>query len=268
LYVDTIWLNGNSGSPAIIAEVFEATEDADLRAVPVVRPTYDDSSLEQLREIIAGNERGCLLRITPQTLNTPAVIDSVIEALDVSLDKVDLLLDYRQNAMSLPNNVPHIPHVADWRLFIAASGVFPVSLTNLPLHQWHEIQRFDWSSWQTGINANLARKPIYSDYTMRPPGAPADFGEPSVNLRYTLDDHWRVQVGGKHKDGAAPQIHGMCDELIATPEYSGADFSAGDGEIERIANEPDETGGPTQWLQWCVSHHIEYVVQQLAPDDV
>jgi len=101
---------------------------------------------------------------------------------------------------------------------------------------------------------------------MRPPGAPADFGDPRVNLRYTLEDHWRVQVGGKHKEGAAPEIHAMCDQLRETAEYFGEGFSRGDEEIDRIADDPEETGGPTQWLQWCVSHHIESVVQQLWHD--
>ena len=151
----------NAGSPAIIENVFQAMQDVELKAIPVVRPTYDDSSLEQLQAIVSENGRGCLLRITPQTLNTPAIIDSVIEALSVSPDEVDLLLDYRQNAMLLPNHVPTIPHLADWHLFIAASGVFPGSLASLPLHQWHELPRHDFSSWQTGVKARLKRKPIY-----------------------------------------------------------------------------------------------------------
>jgi hypothetical protein len=264
-YIDTIWLNGSSGNPAIIANVFQAAEAADLRAMPVVRPTYDDASLEQLRAIVSENERGCLLRITPQTLNTPPVIDSVLETLDVSPDEVDLLLDYRQNAMLLPTHVPLIPHLADWNRFIAASGVFPVSLANLPLHQWHELPRHDWSSWHNGMGSALGRKPIFADYTMRPPGAPADFGEPSVNLRYALDDHWRVQIGGKFKHGAAAEIYPMCNQLVASPEYSGEDFSSGDEEIyRRITNESEGPGGPTQWLQWCASHHMEFVVQQLS----
>lgn len=265
-YVDTIFLNGTAGSPAIITNVFATAESADLRAVPVVRPTYDDASLEQLRAIISENERGCLLRITPQTLNTPAMVDSVLEALEVSPDSVDLLLDYRQHAMLLPTHVPLIPHLAEWRRFIAASGVFPISLANLPLHQWHELPRHDFASWQTGLAAHLGRNPTFSDYTMRPPGAPADFGDPSVNLRYALEDHWRVQMGGKHKEGAAPEIHAMCSQLRDSPEYSGENFSSGDEEIDRIADADDETGGPTQWLQWCVSHHIEFVVEQLSPD--
>lgn len=263
-YVDTIWLNGNSGNPAIIADVFEAMENADLRAIPVVRPTYDDASLELLRAIISENNRGCLLRITPQTLDTPALIDSVINALDLHRDKVDLLLDYRQHAMTLANNVPNIPHLAEWRLFIAASGVFPVSLANLPLHQWNEIPRYDWSTWQNAIGYGLQRDPIFSDYTMRPPGPPAEFGAPSVNLRYALEDHWRVQMGGRFRDGAAPEIHAMCAQLVASPEYSGEEFSTGDEEIDRVSDDDEGTGGPTQWLQWCVSHHIEFVVEQLV----
>jgi hypothetical protein len=259
-YVDTIWLHGDSGSPAVIGQVFEAAEAADLQTIPVVRTTYDDASLEQLQDIISVNDRGCMLRITPDTLYTPAIIDSVIDALG------DLLLDYRQHAMTLPANVPNIPHLADWRLFIAASGVFPRSLASLPLHQWHALPRHDWTSWHNGVGSNIARKPIYSDYTMRPPGPPADFGEPSVNLRYALEDHWLVQMGGKHKDGAAPEMHAMCGELIANADYSGVEFSTGDQEINRTADEDEGPGGPTQWLQWCVSHHMEFVVQQISPD--
>ena len=265
-YVDTIWLHGDSGSPAVIGQVFEAVEGGDLQAIPVVRTTYDDASLEQLQDIISSNDRGCMLRITPDTLNTPSLIDSVVEAVGVSRNQVDLLLDYRHHPMTLPANVPHIPHLSEWRSFIAASGVFPKSLLSFPLHQWHQLPRHDWLSWQGGIEAVVERNPIYSDYTMRPPGPPADFGAPSVNLRYALENHWLVQMGGKHKDGAAPEMHAMCSELIENPEYSGVDFSGGDEEIDRVTDEEEGPGGPTQWLQWCVSHHMEFVVQQLSPD--
>lgn len=264
-YVDTIWLHGDSGSPAAIEAVFEATEEADLQAVPVVRTTYDDASLEQLQAIISETNRGCMLRITPDTLGTPAIIDAVIDTLEISRNKVDLLLDYRQHAMALEAHVPDVPHIAEWRSFIAASGVFPRSLVHLPLHEWHSLSRHDWSSWQTGIGANLAREPIYSDYTMRAPGPPAEYGDPSVNLRYALEDIWLVQMGGKHKHGAAPEMHAMCSELVEMDQYSGADFSAGDEEIDRVADDDEGPGGPTQWLQWCVSHHIEFVVQQISP---
>jgi hypothetical protein len=99
---------------------------------------------------------------------------------------------------------------------------------------------------------------------MRSPGAPADFGAPSVNLRYATDNIWLVQMGGKFADGAAPEMHTMCDEIVARPEYGGSDFSAGDEEISRVTDATEGPGGPTQWLQWCLSHHVEFLVPQLS----
>jgi hypothetical protein len=264
LYIDTIWLHGNSGSPDTIGTVFEAAEECDLRAVPTVRTSYDDATLEQLQAIVGESERGCLLRVTPSELHTPKLIDAVLQAVEVSPDNVDLLLDYRGHAMSLPTDVPNVPHLKDWRSFIAASGVFPRSLTTIPLHTWQHIPRTDWTSWESGVAAGISRKPIYSDYAMRAPGAPAEFGAPSVNLRYALDETWLVQMGGKHADGAAPEMHAMCAEIVAHAEYAGKEFSAGDAEISRVTDETEGPGGPTQWLEWCVSHHLEFVVDQLS----
>jgi hypothetical protein len=143
---------------------------------------------------------------------------------------------------------------------------FGVQTNKASMQKASQIPRYDWSSWHNAIGHGLQRDPIFSDYTMRPPGAPAEFGAPSVNLRYALEDHWRVQMGGRFRDGAAPEIHAMCAQLVASPEYSGEEFSTGDEEIDRVSDDDEGTGGPTQWLQWCVSHHIEFVVEQLVPD--
>jgi hypothetical protein len=263
-YVDTIWLHGNSGVPDTIEAVFEAAEEYELKALPVVRTTYDDSSLEQLHTIVAENERGYLLRVKPDALNTPALIDNVIEAVGLPRKSVDFLLDYRGHAMSLERDIPNIPHLNDWRLLIASSGVFPSSLANIPLHTWRSIERNDWVSWRDDVEEDVPRKPTYSDYTVRAPGPPPDFGAPSVNLRYTLDESWLVQMGGRVSDGAAPEMHAMSRELVERPQYCGADFSAGDEEISRVTDDAEGPGSSTQWVQWCVSHHVEFVVSQLS----
>jgi len=263
-YADTVWLHGGSGSPATIAAVFESTEEFGLQAIPVVRTTYEDAALDQLRAVVAENERGCLLRVTPSVLHTPQLIVNVLDALEILPSFVDLLLDYRGRAMSLAEDVVRVPHIDEWRSFVAASGVFPASLTNLPKNKWEYIRRNDWLSWLGGVEGELPRAPIFSDYTMRSPGAPTEFGDPRVNLRYAASDRWSVQVGGRHKEGAAPEIYPMCRQLIQRDEYSGDDFSKGDEVISLVANGEESSGGPTQWLQWCVSHHIEFVVNQIS----
>jgi hypothetical protein len=263
-YVDTIWLHGNYGSPAIIGTVFQIAEAANLKVLPVVRTSYDDASLEQLRAVVVANERGYLLRVTPEVLLNPKLIDNVVGALEISRAKIDFMLDYRHHPMALATDVQQVPHLDQWRSFITSSGVFPKTLTHIPLHTWQDIQRNDWISWSVGVEGKLARKPIYSDYAMRAPGPPAEFGAPSVNLRYALDTRWLVHIGGKFAEGAAPEMHTMCDQLIARPEFCGSEFSAGDEEISRVADPDEGPGGPTQWLQWCLSHHIEFVVSQLS----
>jgi hypothetical protein len=263
-YVDTIWLHGNSGSPDTIEAVFEATEECDLKAIPVVRTSYDDASLEQLQVVVTESDRGYLLRVKPNALDTPALIDNVVEAIGIPLSKVDLLLDYRGHAMSLAKDLSRIPHLSKWRLLVASSGAFPASLANIPLQKWQSIARNDWISWQGAVERGVPRTPIYSDYTVRAPGPPSVFGAPSVNLRYALEDSWLVQMGGRVSDGAAPEMHAMCVELVNHPQYCGPDSSAGDEEISRVTDEAEGPGGPTQWVQWCVSHHIEFAVGQLS----
>lgn len=164
----------------------------------------------------------------------------------------------------LINDVPSVPHLADWRRFIAASGVFPRSVSGLPLRTWQSVERLDWTSWQSGIASALPRNPVFGDYVTRAPGAPAGGGNPPVNLRYTSDDFWAVRVDGRHQDGDAVEMHKICESLLEQPFFRGEEFSAGDMEMVRTADPEEGPGGPMQWLQWGVSHHIEQVVDQLT----
>ena len=132
-YLDGVWLRQNDplGAAAVLASVFAASEEHDLQALPVVRTAFDDSALEQVQAIVAGNGRGYLLRVTPADLNNPALIDSIVTTIELPRNRIDFLLDYRNHAMNLADDLPHIPHLNDWRLVIAASGVFPRE----PLHR-------------------------------------------------------------------------------------------------------------------------------------
>jgi Beta protein len=194
------------------------------------------------------------------------VIDDVVSSIGVARGTIDLMVDYRGRGMSLAVDDGHIPYISEWRRLIAASGTFPRSLATMPLHVWHPIPRTCLRTYLAGISANLSRKPVYSDYTIRDTGAPPDFGEASVNLRYATNDVWQVQLGGKVKDGASGEIHGVCAELVSGPYFDGQDFSSGDSEIARVADPGPDVGpgNSTQWLQWCVNHHIEKVVGQVS----
>jgi hypothetical protein len=263
-YLDGIWLYGHSGNPSILGSVFTATAAYDLRPIPVIRHTFSQGSLEQAKEIIEEIGRGYMLRVPPRV--SQSAVDEVINGIGIDQSSVDFMVDYRGHGMSLKVDEPQVPYLAKWRRFIAASGTFPRSLSALPLRTWHPVPRICWQTYLDGIRDGLSRAPIYADYTIRDPGAPPDFGEPSVNLRYAIDDVWQVQLGGKVKEGASGEIHNICAELVSAPYFDGREFSSGDSEIARVADPgpEDGPGNPTQWLQWCVNHHIEKVVEQLC----
>ncbi len=262
LYLDGIWLHGEHGSAATLSAIFATAAEKSLKALPVVRTTFGDLALETVQDIVTENDNnGYLLRITPGDLDHTAAINATVAAIGVPRDRIDLLLDYRHHPMNLVTDVPRVPHLSDWRRFIAASGVFPRTQTGLPINVWTPVPRIDWTSWLSQ-RSSLTRKPIFSDYTTRSPGAPAEFGVPRVNIRYATNDTWSFHQAGRFADGAAPEMHGLCNQLVVRPEFRGATFSAGDEAYDRVQDPTEGPGGPTQWVQWAVSHHIEFAVEQ------
>lgn len=262
-YLDGIWLHGETGDPSTLDIMFSAAAAASLRAIPVVRPQFSPKSLAQVSAIVEDMERGYLLRISPNTAANTIV--AIVKAIGVGRDSIDLMIDYQKQGMSLTNDLPNIPDIGEWRRLLAASGIFPRTLQPIGLNNWTKIPRYCWRTYSDAVaGGGLPRVPIFSDFTMRDPGEPADFGEPSVNLRYTIDRDWLCKLGGKVKEGASDEMHKFCEELVARPEFYGAGFSDGDAEIVRVADPNEGPGNSTQWLQWCVNHHIEAVVQQIV----
>jgi hypothetical protein len=262
--MDGIWLHGEQGDRSVLHRMFLAGRGRGLSGIPVARTSFTAAAFHGVRAIAEEDGRGCLLRVTREQAANQALIEHTVECLGLPLERVDFLLDYRGHEMTLEQDLDSVPDLHEWRRLIASSGVFPRSISSFPIGEWEAVQRTDWNSWSRGIASGLPRDPIYGDYVTRAPGAPAEGGNPPVHLRYACDETWAVRVDGRHQQGDAPEMHAICQSLIEQPFFRGELFSAGDMEIVRTANPDDGPGGPMQWLQWCISHHIEQVVDQLT----
>jgi len=263
-FLDTCWLHASNGDPTIITSVFGSANSFGLNALPVVRLSYDNATLDVIGDIVAEDGRGCLLRVGPDESGDHARIDAVLTYIGLAPDAVEFLLDYKNIAMHLPLHLGRIPHAVGWRTLTAASGTFPRSVASLGVGTWNSIPRDDWTSWNMGIaSSGIPRLPAFADYLIRDSGPAADFGDPSANLRYCKDDHWLVRVGGKHKAGGAGDMHTICADLITRTEYDGRGFSDGDTAIDDCGRRVSGSGAPQQWLQWAMNHHIAFTVGQL-----
>jgi hypothetical protein len=176
LYIDGVWLQGDGGDPGTLNQIFVAARTNDLHAIPIVRPDFSNESLAAVHDIAAEDGRGCLLRTTPEEAMDGELLGTVVDALGIPLSRINLLVDYARGPMNLEMHVRSVAFLADWRHFIAGSGVFPQSIARFPQTSWETVDRGDWSPWCAGIESGLDRDPIFADYTTRAPGAPAGGG--------------------------------------------------------------------------------------------
>jgi len=273
-FLDTVWLHSVAGVPAVIRSAFASARNHGLQAIPVARTSYSAQTLAAIRDIASEDGRGCMLRLESSDLDRPQVIEATVAATGLNRRKIHLLLDYREQPMSLAVDVPRVPNLTDWRTFIAASGVAPLSLSALdsvgqrvyPLNFWNQIPRRCWTSWRQGIQSNIVvRKPAFSDFATRHPGRPAEGGRPSVELRYTADGYWLAWIGGKVAAGASPAMKAVCASLMLRQEYlaCGAQYSAGDGAIYQCAQPSSGPGSAAQWVRWGISHHLVFVAARV-----
>lgn len=261
-FLDAHWLVPTART---IKTVFECARTNGLNAIPVALPGYGAAVLSEISGIAQKDGRGCLLRCKPSEIASP-LFQFGIERINLPSNLTDILIDYGDSPMaSLGKDIISIPSLKSWRTLTAASGVFPPSLKGWPQKKWFVLNRSDWTSWENEIvSGKLARKPSFSDYGTRDPQPPSEFGDPDVHLRYTKDRVWNVYQDGKHKAGGAENIFHICAQLVSQPFFDGAELSAGDTAIAECALRSENPGGPAQWTQWCLSHHIEFVIRQMS----
>lgn len=268
LFFDTAYYGVDATGAAVATMAFHALQAKGVRAIPVLGPERSAQYRTAIRQIAHNQASGAMIRIRHEDVNAnfPMILNGVVQDLGLAPNLIDLLLDYRGSDLNLGVHLPRIPNHNSWRTLTVASGSFPRSIGAYQQGVWHDQPREEWAQWlvQARNNQQLVRIPTFADYVTRDPGAPASGGAPSVNVRYALGDRWLVRLGGKLQDGAAPDMIAISADLVARPQFSGAGFSAGDAAYLSISTGVNGTGGTTQWTQWPINHHLEFVSDQIA----
>lgn len=276
IFIDTLYLGteGSSGA-SNFAHVFTAARANGIKAIPVTSIARSPAYQQAVQQAIGLDGHGVAIRlasrdfIDPQALN--AALAGLARLFNLKRGSIDLILDYgaRTESPELVQlsrlHLALVPQIQQWRTLTLAAGSFPGSLLSMAVNTWNQQSREEWIAWITTLTKGKLpdRLPSHGDYAVRDPGAPSTFGTPSANLRYTCTDYWLVRRGRLVKQGGSTDMVNICRSLVARPEFSGATFSAGDGEIHRIATTQGSTGNAQQWIQWCMSHHFEYVADQI-----
>lgn len=276
-FLDTQHVGTQSASAARDHEsVFRAMQSRGCEAVAVTSLTRSPQFQQAVKNAVQSTDAGILIRLSISDFSDvsqlAAALAGLVRFMTLQRSDVDIMIDYC--AVDSPDIVTQLmrshinclPNPNDWRSLTVVAGCFPPSIKSLGGGRWHRIRRAEWAGWCAGLSgpSPLARRPFYGDYGIRDPGVPPEFGMASANLRYTVDGDYLVQIGSLLKNGGAQEMHAMCQSLIRRTEYRGPTFSAGDAAIAVTATSSDSSGGPQQWVQWCMNHHFESVVEELV----
>lgn len=254
-----------------------------LRVTPVLRLDSSPAEVAGLARIVRSGVTRAVVRVGDADLNkSPATVDTELNALAASIglppSSIDLVLDfgavgggaYVREVRHAAGLINGIHSISAWSRVFLASGAFPRNLAGVPTGGTGLLPRDDWKLWEETLALGLSRVPDFGDYAIQHPELPPSGGRAIPQLRYTLHGDWRIRKGRMKDPRGHAQFYDLCHDHVASGEFSGRTLSWGDARIEDAAASHAlvpplvKTGNATTWRQVGTSHHLAYVVNQLA----
>jgi hypothetical protein len=279
--VDVVRTRGKVHAFEYFAEIGRSYK---LALVPVTGLSRTKEYQASVATIVKHDKRGICLRLTPAEIIDAGFASStraLLKSLGLTEDVVHLLVDYEANDPVVPSVeslLAAIPNLSKWQTLSVASGAFPPDLQGFEPGN-RTIPRTDWLAWKKAVSTakNGLRKPSFSDYTIQYSlyKEPVEGCNPSVSVRYTLDEEWLIMRGdavrGKatsHSQETRPgreQWHGHA-QLLCDDEnlFYGEGFSWGDAFIHEKSLDSKNYGSHEIWLRAGINHHMTVVSRQIA----
>jgi hypothetical protein len=286
IYLDLVRLNPaakvttTKGTSAVLREVYVAARRRGIRFVPVLRVGESTKAHVALMcEAMDEDGHGIALRYgflnaalptgaTRATLlrSTLTEIGSAVEHADLLLDLDYLDPDVDVDITMLADSINEMVAVGEWRSVVLIGTTMPETLSCIDQGTVGTLPRREWDIWTEIAASGVKRVPAYGDYAVQNPHPPHDGGGPGMraNIRYTAADATLVARGeGSLIQEGSDQYRDLCEQLVARPEFSGRDYTWGDGVIAGCADGSVEPGWQNQWRGAGTSHHLRFVTDQL-----
>lgn len=274
---DEILSNGKTALETVLARSIELG----FHVVPVVYRGSSPAYLAAAKAHATSTGNGTCIRLLVEDFEDDVDIDAEILRLlseasgmngvvDLIIDLEDIEATAGTSALVARSIFSMIPNKERWRRITLAAASFPEDLSDVSAATVVKLPRHEWALWRALQKRPAAlprRDLIFGDYTMAHPiGKTLDprTMRMSANIRYTTEDDWLVIKGRNVRQYGFSQYFELCRLLIERPEYSGRDYSWGDGYISACAEGTQGPGNATTWRKVGVNHHITLVTKELA----
>ena len=284
LFVDLLWIPDSehmADGPHPLSYIFQALRGRSVEAIPVVGLLRGDEYLRACRAIVNQDGRGVCLRIQREDFadfdDLGVTVRRTLNEVGSTVQNSDLIFDLRALSPNGPNLdvdtvidlVNRLPRLTEWRTFTLAATSFPQNLTGLPASDVSFVPREEWVLWTelSLQHRRISRLPTFGDYAISHP-EPSEVDprvmRPSASIRYTCSAAWLILKAKNLRDHGYEQFHEVSRVLIQRREYCGPRFSWGDQYIDDCAAKRVGTGNLTTWRKVGTSHHLAFVVHQVA----
>jgi hypothetical protein len=280
IFVDLTWIeNGqrmaDGTHPAIY--LFRALRTRGVQALPVTGLVRDQEYQRAYRDVVQQDGRGVALRLQREDLaesdDLAIQVANLLSYFGTPQREADLILDLRSvdgssQIEDVVSMIDALPKLDQWRSFALCGTAFPVNLMGIPPSARSSLPRTEWALWRELVSTrSLARNPNFGDYAIASP-EPSEVDprimRPSASIRYTTEENWLILKGQNLRNHGFTQFHDVSRMLVSASEYSGPNLSWGDRYISECARNRVGTGNLTTWRKVGTSHHLAYVLRQLA----
>jgi len=269
----------NSAASAIdnLRNLFAELSTHDFKVIPVTGLRRPTSFNNMISDVVSETDNGICIRL--QSLDWQDVsslenrLRDYVQSISLQLSQVDLVLDYEAflpsylgtivtSAMTAINSIDSIRR---YRSLVITATAFPSQSIAQP-YTTYRFPRSEFQAWTTLThNPSVRRKPIFGDYTTVHPVLPdIDYRygiKVAPKVKYATDSEW-LCLRWDARDYA--NFRSVCNTLVGLPEFSGGDYSWGDGRIAQCAATGTQTGSPREWVSISVNHHLTLVATQCA----
>ena len=203
-------------------------------------------------------------------------MEEVLQGLGLTTKQVGVLLDFGdvtgktiEQIEEQAVRVLNLLGPSGYRFFSMVGCSMPPSI-NLAVQNPNSegaIARKEMLAWRNVRSANPALPIAYGDYGVRGPTS-SDIQNPHINgkIRYSFQNAFFVARGQSVQKDDGTQMYRLANIVASSAHYLGPNFSWGDSELYRRAVREKNVGpgNPNNWIMFDTSHHLAWVVLEVA----
>jgi hypothetical protein len=273
-----------------VSRLFDECRAAgNMPVVPVITLARDTNFRHAVRDVIAKDGRGVVIRLKPTEFPRVMLqrgLRALLRDLGVKPNQVDLVIDIEYITMSATNqrvdDTVALMQSIDvsgqpWRSCAVVAGAFPRALTALK-RGVHRVMRWDLIFYRQLLAraSELPFVPQFGDYGVAPPqddalNANHRAVNPTPRIRLTSEQDWIIATGSPVDRSAsaarAREYQYAARQLTALRDCASPSFSVGAHHVHGVALGQFKPGPAEAWRRHGTSHHITKVVEQLGREN-